>query len=274
MQDLGRIVIDINEKGSAKAEGISGVGQMAGAEGGAEAAAAASGEISTLATAAGFASTAFTAVAGVFTVLTKVVGEVGKALLALNRFVLEVASDLRDYSPGIQLAEMQNQIAMVNTRFRMGMQYGGAIGAQMLEVGRIDRAFVEIRSAFAGMGAIFLRPITKYVADVLDNLKEYLPKFTEAMAKAAEAVAVMVQLSSYGGTSSVLARMAVGYTHGAQGQRLFDEMQPGGGIAAAFREMARDLRALNRKTPDPKIDSGALNQPFLADLKLMGMKGF
>jgi hypothetical protein len=84
-----------------------------------------------------------------------------------------------------QLAEMQNQIAMVNTRFRMGMQYGGAIGAQMLEVGRIERAFVEIRSAFAGIGAIFLRPITKYVADVLDNLKEYLPKITEAMAKAA-----------------------------------------------------------------------------------------
>ena len=27
------------------------------------------------------------------------------------------------------------------------------------------------------------------------------------------------------------------------------------------------------KTPDPKIDYGALNQPFLADLKLMGMKG-
>ena len=271
MQDLGRIVIDINEKGGDLTEGISGIGDMDGAEGGM---AEAAEDIGAMASAASFASTAFTAVAGVFTVLTKVVGEVGKALLALNRFVLEVASDLRDYSPGIQLAEMQNQIAMVNTRFRMGMQYGGAIGAQMLEVGRIDRAFVEIRSAFAGMGAIFLRPITKYVADVLDNLKDYLPKITEAMAKAAEAVAVMVQLSSYGGTSSVLARMAVGITHGAQGQRLFDEMQPGGGIAAAFREMARDLRALNRKTPDPKIDYGALNQPFLADLKLMGMKGF
>jgi hypothetical protein len=274
MQDLGRIVIDINEKGSAKAEGISGVGQMAGAESGAESAAAAGDEIGALASAAGLASTAFTAVAGVFAVMTKVVGEVGKALLALNRFVLEVASDLRDYSPGIQLAEMQNQIAMVNTRFRMGMQYGGAIGAQMLEVGRIERAFVEIRSAFAGMGAIFLRPITKYVADVLENLKEYLPKITEAMAKAAEAVAVMVQLSSYGGTSSVLARMAVGYNYGEQGKELFDFMNPAGGIVATFREMARDLRALNRKTPDPKIDYGAINQPFLADLKLMGMKGF
>jgi len=271
MQDLGRILIDINEKGSAKAEGISGVGQMAGGGGGMTEAAE---DIGAMASAASFASTAFTAVAGVFTVLTKVVGEVGKALLALNRFVLEVAGDLRDYSPGIQLAEAQNRMAMVFTKFRMGMQYGGAIGAQMLEVGRIERAFVEIRSAFAGIGAIFLRPITKYVADVLDNLKEYLPKITEAMAKAAEAVAVMVQLSSYGGTSSVLARMAVGYSHGAEGQRLFDEMQPGGGIAAAFKEMARDLRALNRKTPDPKIDYGAMNEPFLADLRLMGMKGF
>ena len=271
MQDLGRIVIDINEKGSAKAEGISGVGQMASSEGGG--AAAASEEIGALASAAGLASTAFTAVAGVFTVLTKVVGEVGKALLALNRFVLEVASDLRDYSPGIQLAEMQNQIAMVNTRFRMGMQYGGAIGAQMLEVGRIERAFVEIRSAFAGMGAIFLRPITKYVADVVDILKDNMPKIVEAMAKAAEAVAAIIQMSSYGGTSSSIARYFVGRNYGAQGQALFDFMNPAGGIVATFREMARDLRALNRKAPDPKIDYGALNQPFLADLKLMGMKG-
>jgi len=185
MQDLGRIVIDINEQGGGQTEGISGVGDMDGGGGGM---AEAAEDIGAMASAASFASTAFTAVAGVFAVMTKVVGEVGKALLALNRFVLEVASDLRDYSPGIQLAEMQNQIAMVNTRFRMGMQYGGAIGAQMLEVGRIERAFVEIRSAFAGIGAIFLRPITKYVADVLDNLKEYLPKITEAMAKAAEAL--------------------------------------------------------------------------------------
>jgi hypothetical protein len=271
MQDLGRIVIDINEKGGGQTEGISGVGDMDGGGGGM---AEAAEDIGAMASAASFASTAFTAVAGVFAVMTKVVGEVGKALLALNRFVLEVANDLRDYSPGIQLAEAQNRMAMVFTKFRMGMQYGGAMGAQMLEVGRIERAFVEIRSAFAGMGAIFLRPITKYVADVLDNLKEYLPKITEAMAKAAEAVAVMVQLSSYGGQAAALARMAVGYTYGAQGQRLFDEMQPGGGIAATFREMARDLRALNRKTPDPKIDYGAMNEPFLADLRLMGMKGF
>ena len=258
MQDLGRIVIDINEQGSAKAEGISGVGQMAGAENGAEAAAAASEEIGALASAAGFASVAFAAVAGVFTVLTKVVGEVGKALLALNRFVLEVASDLRDYSPGIQLAEVQNQIAMVNTRFRMGMQYGGAIGAQMLEVGRIDRAFVETKAVLAGIASIFLKPITKAVADLLEFVKAGIPKIIEILAVFMDGIGKIFESISNASDALMLPSWL---TSSATG------------MSKLFYQMGSDLRSLNRKTPDQKIDYGALNQPFLADLKLMGMKG-
>ena len=158
MQDLGRIVIDINESGSSKAEGISGIGNMN--EDSAGGAAGAAEEIGSLAEVASTAAAAFTVVIGAFAAMAKVVGKVADALIALNRFVMEVANDLRDYSPGIQLAEMQNQIAMVNTKFRAGMQYGGAIGAQMLEVGRIERSFVEIKAAFAGIGSIFLKPIT------------------------------------------------------------------------------------------------------------------
>jgi hypothetical protein len=270
MQDLGRIVIDINEKGSAKAEGISGVGQMAGSEGGG--AAAASEEIGALASAAGFASTAFTAVAGVFTVLTKVVTEVGKALLALNRFVLEVANDLRDYSPGIQLAEAQNRMAMVFTKFRMGMQYGGAIGAQMLEVGRIERTFVELRSSLAAMGAIFLRPITKYIADILEYVKSFLPAIAEGLAAFAEAVSKIVEARKTA-TDYIAAGMSYVW-NGQQGYDISMATNEGSAGAKLLRDIARSLRNLDRKAPDQKIDYGAMNEPFLADLRLMGMKGF
>lgn len=257
MQDLGRIVIDINEKGSAKAEGISGVGEMAGAEGGAEAAAAASEEIGALASAAGFASVAFTAVAGVFTVLTKVVGEVGKALLALNRFVLEVASDLHDYSPGIQLAEMQNQIAMMMTRFRSGSQVGGAIGAQMLEVGRIDRALAETKATLAGIAAVFLRPITKLIADMLDYIKAGIPKIIEMIAAFMDGLGRLFD----GIAQASNAFMLPSWLSSSATQ-----------LSKVFFQIGIDLRAIKRNT-DPKIDYGAINQPFLADLKLMGMKG-
>lgn len=271
MQDLGRIVIDINEKGSAKAEGISGVGQMAGAESGSEAAAAASEEIGALASAAGFASTAFTAVAGVFTVLTKVVTEVGKALIALNRFVLEVANDLRDYSPGIQLAEMQNQIAMVNTRFRMGMQYGGAIGAQMLEVGRIERSFVELRSGLAAVGAIFLKPITRYLADMLDYAKTFLPTIASGLAAILDAARAVLEARQNSIDSTAAAMSYI--WNGQQGYDISMATNERSPAAQLLKDIARSLRNIDRKQPDQKIDYGALNQPFLADLKLMGMKG-
>jgi hypothetical protein len=268
MQDLGRIVIDINEKGSAKAEGISGIGSMAGSEGGGGAAAVE--EIGGLAEVASTAASAFTVVVGAFAALAKVVGKVGEALMALNRFVMEVANDLHDYSPGIQLAEMQNQIAMVSTKFRMGMQYGGAIGAQMLEAGRIERSFIEIKSAFGAIGAIFLRPITKYVADLLDYVKTFIPAIAEALARFGEALASAAETRQ-----SMVEWLAAKMSYVWNGQQGYDismatrESSP---FAKLLKEMAQNLRALKRNT-DPKIDYGAMNEPFFQDLRLMGVKG-
>lgn len=270
MQDLGRIVIDINEKGSSQAEGISGIGKMNAAESELESAASAAEEIAVLAEMAGVASAAFAAASMAFGMLVKAVGEVGKALMALNQFVMEVASDLRDYSPGIQLAEMQNQLAMVNTKFRMGMQYGGAIGAQMTEVGRIERAFVEIKSAFGGIGAVFLRPITKMVADIADVLKDSLPSIIEFLAKVADAIAEMFK------NSSAATDMAT-WLGSKLGMPSLLGLGLAGGIFSAkmvqvFTQMGIDLRAIKHNT-DPKIDYSKMNEPFLSDLRLMGVKG-
>ena len=255
MQDLGRIVIDINESGSSKAEGISGIGNMN--EDSAGGAAGAAEEIGSLAEVASTAAAAFTVVIGAFAAMAKVVGKVADALIALNRFVMEVANDLRDYSPGIQLAEMQNQIAMVNTKFRAGMQYGGAIGAQMLEVGRIERSFVEIKAAFAGIGSIFLKPITKGVADVADYMKGFIPKVIEYLATYADGLGKLFASLSAGSSKLGLPSWLSSSTLS---------------LSKAFYQMGRDLRSIKQNT-DPKIDYGAMNEPFFQDLRLMGVKG-
>jgi len=267
MQDLGRIVIDINEKGSGgETEGISG---MAKAGGTATAAAEELGMAANTVALIGELSVVAAGIGAAFGALYKASVEVGKALLALNRFVLEVANDLRDYSPGIQLAEMQNQIAMVATRFRDGMQYGGAIGAQMMEVGRIERAFVELKSALGAIGAIFLRPITKMVADMAEVMRDYIPKLFDLAANIAMIISTV--LNSIAQDLTKLYSFLPGVSPGLFGSAV------GGNIvlsvwAQKFADMATSLRAIKRNT-DPKIDYGAMNQPFLADLKLMGMKG-
>jgi hypothetical protein len=43
-------------------------------------------------------------------------------------------------------------------------------------------------------------------------------------------------------------------------------------LSKTFYQIGQDLRAIKRNT-DPKIDYGALNEPFFQDLRLMGVKG-
>jgi phage-related tail protein len=269
MQDLGRIVIDINEQGSAKAEGISGIANMGQSGGSASSAMEELGMSAESVGAFAELSVAASAIAGVFAVISNAVVKTTKALMELNTFVLQMANELREYSPGIQLAEMQNQIAMVNTKFRMGMQYGGAIGAQMLEVGRIDRSLLELKSAAAGIGAVFLKPITKMIADITEMLRDNIPKMIQFFASLSDAMATY---------SEFMMRLFVGLS------QIFMGVSPGLGamflggnivwakLMQMFTQMGIDLRAIKNNT-DPRIDYGALNEPFLQDLRLMGVKG-
>jgi len=62
--------------------------------------------------------------------------------------------------------------------------------------------------------------------------------------------------------------------NGQQGYDISMATNEGSAGAKLLRDIARSLRNLDRKAPDQKIDYGAMNEPFLADLRLMGMKGF
>jgi hypothetical protein len=202
-----------------------------------------------------------------FGVLVSAVKMVADALLSLHKFIMEMAGEIREYSPGIQMAEMGNEITMMMTKFRLGSQYGGSIGSQIKEAGRVDRATLEIKTVLASMGSVFLRPITKLLADILESIVRSLPKIINVMAALANYMAEASKYATYAGASREAARKFVP----AGGLDLFDWAMPESPIVKLWRDIERELRSLNRKTPDPN-NYRALNAPFLADLALMGAK--
>jgi len=277
MQDLGKITIDINEGGGSSAGGAAG----GNASSGAKAVKSTLGLMKTL-DAAGKAvdgaigmvgkalvgiSVAIGVASAAFGVLVSAVKMVADAFLSLHKFIMEMAGEIREYSPGIQMAELGNELTMMMTKFRLGNQYGASIGSQIKEAGRVDRATLEIKTALASMGSVFLRPITKLLADILESIVRSLPKIINFMAAFAGYLAETAKYATYAGASREAARALVP----AGGLELFDWAVPESPLVKLWRDIERELRSLNRKTPDPN-NYRALNAPFLADLALMGAK--
>ena len=73
--------------------------------------------------------------------------------------------------------------------------------------------------------------------------------------------------ATYGGVSRELAREMTP----SNMLNFFDQVVPETPIVKLWRDIERELRSLNRKTPDPN-NYRALNAPFLADLALMGAR--
>ena len=264
MQDLGRILIDINEKGGGGAEGISGLASGAGAAEDAVAAEEAAAE-----SAAGLAASLAAvgaAMAVAFNAIVAGAKMVYAGLSKMHELMMSVASDLRQYSPGIQLADMQNQLKMFGVKMRAGMAYGGFIGGAMLEGGRIERTLMELKFAFGAVSAVILKPILKFAADILDNLKTYLPRILEVLATIMESLGqLFIQ------TGQMMEKLALNGMFGPIG---FSMLPLGLGLQAigtTVVEMSKDVRKVARHT-EPKIDFNKMNAPFFADLRLMGVK--
>jgi len=277
MQDLGKITIDINEGGGSSAGGAASGGGSSGAKAVKStlglmktldaAGKAVDGAIGMIGKALVGISVAVGVASAAFGVLISVVKAVADALLSLHKFIMETAGEIREYSPGIQMAEMGNEITMMLTKFRLGSQYGGSIGSQIKEAGRVDRATLEIKTVLASMGSVFLRPITKLLGEILESIVRSLPKIINVMASFAKYMAEASKYATYGGASREAARKFIP----AGGLDLFDWAMPESPIVKLWRDIERELRSLNRKTPDPN-NYRALNAPFLADLALMGAR--
>lgn len=178
-----------------------------------------------------------------------------KALTALHRFVMDFASDIRDYSPAVQMAEFGNEIQGVLTRFRLGAVLGGSVAGQIQQAGRIERSLLEIRGYASAVGAQFLEPITKAVADLLDTVVAHIPRITELLASVVEGVGAMLSsIGSFLTTSSLFGNPMIGILMSVLGLKL--------------QEISKNIAGIEKNTR-PIGDFSNLNQPFTDDILLM-----
>lgn len=272
MQDLGRIEIDITasagEPGSTSATGGGGAGggDEGGGGGGVKGIAA---RIALAMRGVVAAIVKFGAVlSAIGGVIAGVVGKVVDGLKRLHAITMEVHNDLRDYSPAIQIAEMMNEIAMMQTKFRLAGSAGAGLAGMAAEQGRIDRAMLELKTTVAGFGAAILTPILRLIARTLELLNAYIPRIQEMLANILTYIGELVRslgtmFSAAGSSCSGLNRMFPGIFPVIAGSGQFLQV-----LGDKIVTMADDVRAINRNTsPTSTID---INQPFLDDLRLMG----
>jgi Holliday junction resolvasome RuvABC endonuclease subunit len=276
MQDLGRIEIDITtsagEPGSTSATGGGG-GDEGGDGGGGRGTRSVLSRIAlAMRGVAGAIAKAGMVIAVIVGVIAKVVEKVIEGLKRLYAITMEVHNALRDYSPAIQVAEMMNEIAMMQTKFRLAGTAGTGLAAMATEQGRIDRAMLELKTTVAGFGAAILTPILRLSARTLEIINAYIPRIQEMLAQLLANFGELVRNAGamfFSAHSSVfgtgLSRMFPTIAPGLFGTGLTLEV-----LGNKIITMADDVRAINRNTsPTSMVD---INQPFLDDLRLMGAK--
>jgi hypothetical protein len=196
---------------------------------------------------------------------TVVVGAITKAfkmaidaVMRLHQFIMGVASDLREFSPAIQIADMTNEIAMTMEKLRLGGIAGPAIAAQIQQAGRIERSLLTIKSFAAGVGAAFLAPMTEALAKILEAIVGFLPKILEALPNVVDATADLMQRGGAGLLSSGLGFGGIGMGMIMLGGVLKTQVVP------TLQQIARNTQ--------PQYDFTAANEPFVNDLRLMGAR--
>ena len=190
--------------------------------------------------------------------ITKAIKMAIDAVMRLHQFIMGVASDLREFSPAIQIADMTNEIAMTMEKLRLGGIAGPAIAAQIQQAGRIERSLLTIKSFAAGVGAAFLAPMTEALAKILEAIVGFLPKILEALPNAVKATADLMQRGGAGLLSSGLGYGGIGMGMIMLGGVLKTQVVP------TLQQIARNTQ--------PQYDFTAANEPFVNDLRLMGAR--
>jgi hypothetical protein len=254
MQDLGKITIDINEGGGSSAGGApSGMSGGSGGGGGINIQAMMSAAASALSFVAGVVKKAFDEVA-------KAARYIYDSLMRLHSFIMGFADDIREYSPAIQLAELGNEMAMMAKKMRMSAVTGQFVAAQIVQSGRVERAMLEIRGFTASLGAIFLEPITKAVADILENIVVRLPEIIEAIYEAAKSGGLMSM--KFG--QALVENPIFGMSGMALGAWIIQ-------FGAMAINISKNVKKLADRA-DAEMSLDELNKPFLNDLRLMGAR--
>lgn len=262
MEDLGRIVIDVNATGGGAAGGGQGSRMMDRVGGALTAAGGAAmqsglgvlqGQGAAGAMAAGaLGKIAAVGAAGAIAVAPLVaIGVAGVALKKtfdfLNTAAKTLTQSLRDFSPQVMVADAMNEILMFQEKLRASAASGGVLARRELAQGRIDRVLFRVTDFIGRIGAIVVAPIIESVANLLEFLENKIAPYLD---------------------------MAVRSVIGAM-KYVFDVMQKipmlmGIGIMGAMwvQDMTNALNRLANNTSPNYMG----NEPFIADLRLMGAK--
>jgi flagellar biosynthesis protein FliQ len=248
MQDLGKITIDINEGG-----GSSGGG------------AASSDKIqledfmpSKSDFAVGMGASLFGPVATAVAIALKKVTEyliaaaikIYEAFMKLREWVLKFADDIRQYSPELMLADLNNELQMMITKMGAAQMGGRLTAGVVAQEGRVERSLFRMQAYLSTVSAAVVGPIMKAVANILEYLESWIPKIIDAIGAMIEALGLTIQAMS-----DIL---PAGY-----GGNFFKS------LGKEIEKIGNDVRQVKMNTA-PAVNFGDINKPFINDLRLMG----
>ena len=248
MQDLGKITIDINEGGGSSAGG-----------------AASSDKIqledilpSKSDLAVGMGASLFGPIAAGIAVALKKVTEyliaaavkIYQAFMKLREWVLKFADDIRQYSPELMLADLNNELQMMTTKMGAAQMGGRLTAGVVAQEGRVERSLFRMQAYLATVSAAIVGPIMKGVANILEYFEIWIPKIIDSIGAMIEAFGVAIQAASN--------MLPAGY-----GGNFFKS------LGKEIEKIGNDVRQVKMNTA-PAVNFGDINKPFINDLRLMG----
>lgn len=261
MEDLGRIVIDVNATGGGAAGGAGGggrMGQALGAAGqiiagdlsrtGARSAMgipAVGGMVSEMLAVAAKASLIGLAITVALGGVVTVAKTVAATFKFLDRAASSLTETLAEMSPSIMVARMRNELLMFTERMRMAGTASPMLAAREEALGRLERSMFRLGSVVGIIGAKFLTPIYNILADLLEAIERNMGVVQSVTRVIADFYASIGRFLLF-----VNPGLGMGYM----------------GISAALNGIANSMNQVARNT-NPVYQG---NQPFLDDLRLMG----
>ncbi len=260
MEDLGRIVIDVNAtggggvgggQGSRMMDRVGGALTKAGvgiAESGAMALAQQGAVGRSLAGALSAAGPGGLAVAAALGGMAVGGLALKKTFEMLNNAAKNLTESLRGVSPQVMVADAMNEIMMFQEKLRASALSGAALARRELAQGRIDRALFRLMDIVGRISAAIVTPVLDMVGKILEAIVEKLiPALTSGTKVTIDFIGKLAQ--NIGLAYPMLSPVA-------------------NTIMMIAMQMSNSLAQLASNTA-PQYTG---NEPFIADLRLMGAK--
>jgi len=248
MQDLGKITIDINEGG-----GSSGGGAASSDELQMKDFMPSKSDLKVVMSSAiiGPAAAGIALLLKKFgEVLIKAATKIYEAFMKMREWVLKFAEDIRQYSPAIMLADLNNELQMMTTKMGAAQMGGRLTAGVVAQEGRVERSLFRMQAYLSTVSAAVVGPIMKGVANILEYLESWIPKIIDAIGAMIEAFGIGIQ--------AVSNMLPAGY-----GGNFFKS------LGKDIEKIGNDVRQVKMNTA-PAVNYGDLNKPFINDLRLMG----